>query len=595
MAKINLGNKLPYLRYFYGQLGYRVFVVMLTSLLVGILDGFGLAMFLPLLETVGSESPDSENLGNFSFLLDYLDSSGIGVSVMSILLSMMVFFILKGIAKFAESMYKVRVQQHFMKSIRYQSINGLEGYKYTSFISADAGRIQNTLTGETSRMKTAFHSFSMTIQGGALVFIYALFAFNANPEFTFFVAIGGGVTNLIFRGIYNRTKKLSRAYTTESNNFEGIIIQMVLFFKYLKATGEIGTYGRKLKRSVDQIQKDLLKFGFYDSVLKASREPLIVTVVVLIIGVQVTYFDQPMSGIVLSLLFFYRALTQLMVLQTNWNRFLETSGSLENMSALLKDLEDDKEVFGNEKFEKLNDDIRIEHLSFAYGEENVIEDINLTIKKNSTVAFVGESGSGKTTLANVIAGLLPPTGGNVFVNQISLIDVDTGAYRNRIGYITQDPAIFTDTIFNNVTLWSEKTEENVARFRRAIKDASLDNFIQNLGEGENTEIGNNGINLSGGQKQRISIARELYKNVDILILDEATSALDSATELEIKESIEALQGSYTIIMVAHRLSTIKSSDMVIVLQDGKLSAKGTYDSLVEENPEFCRMASLQQL
>ncbi len=595
ILKTGIRKKLPYFSYFYHHLKYRLFFVVAFSLVVGVFDGFGLAMFLPLLETVSNEEASAENLGNLGFLIDYLESSGIGVSVITILVVMLIFFILKGIARFFETLYRVTVQQYFMQHIRYMGIDGLTSYDYTTFVTSDAGRIQNTLTGETGRVNTAFYSFAATIQSGALILIYGFFAFNANPEFTLFVGIGGGLTNVIFKVIYNRTKKLSRSYTKEANAFEGIIIQMVLFFKYLKATGQSRLYGDKLKRSVDRIKKDLIKVGFYNAILKASREPLIVTVVVIIIIVQVEYFGQEMSGIILSLLFFYRALGSLVVLQTNWNHFLETSGSLENMSDFLKGLKKNKEADGEEIFAGLEEEIEMVNLSFGYGGDPVLRDINLKIGKNKTVAFVGESGSGKTTAANLIAGLFKPTEGDVLINGKSITDYNIETYRKRIGYITQDAAIFTDTVFNNVTLWAEPNEENIGRFERAIKSASLENFINSLELKEQTEIGNNGINLSGGQKQRISIARELFKEVDILILDEATSALDSATEIEIKESIESLKGNYTIIMVAHRLSTIRTSDIVVLLDNGQIVAKGTYDELLANNSGFSKMVSLQKL
>lgn len=565
------------------------------SLLVGVLDGFGLAMFLPLLETFGNETASGENLGNFAFLIEILESTGLGVTVITILCSMVVFFILKGVAKFGETMYKVWVQQYFIRKIRYDGINRLAAYDFSAFVTSDAGRIQNTLTGETGRVNMSFHSFAMTIQAGALIVIYGFFAFNANPEFTVFVGIGGLLTNFIFRGIYNRTKRLSRAYTKEANAFEGVIIQMVLFFKYLKATGYASLYGKKLKKSVDQIRSDLIKVGYYNALLKASREPLVVTVVVIVIAVQVEYFDQPMQSIILSLLFFYRALGYLMVVQTNWNQFLETSGSLENMSAFLKDLKKDEEKSGENNFESLQTDIEIKDLSFSYGQKDILKNLNLTIEQNTTVAFVGESGSGKTTLVNILAGLLKPSKGEVNLNNSVLSKFDLERYRQRIGYITQEAAIFTDDIYNNVTLWAPRTEENVRRFWQTIRDASLEPFVNELEEKESALIGNNGINLSGGQKQRISIARELFKEVDILILDEATSALDSATEKDIKESIESLKGNYTIAIVAHRLSTIKNADSVVLLRDGEIFAQGTYQNLVEQNDLFRQMSSLQQL
>src|SRR5690606_2658435 len=237
----------------------------------------------------------------------------------------------------------------------------------------------------------------------------------------------------------------------------------------------------------------------------------------------------------------------------------------------------------------------VQHLNFSYGEQTILKGVNLTIQKNQTVAFVGESGSGKTTLVNVLAGLLPPDSGDFKVDGLSSKELDVASYQQRIGYITQEPVIFNDSIYNNVTLWAQPTLENQQQFEQAIAQASLDIFLHTLPQGQETQLGNNGINLSGGQKQRISIARELFKDIDILIMDEATSALDSGTERDIQESIDQLRGRFTILIVAHRLSTIKNADRIILMKHGRIDSEGDYQNMVQQNRAFKRMVELQEL
>ena len=152
-----------------------------------------------------------------------------------------------------------------------------------------------------------------------------------------------------------------------------------------------------------------------------------------------------------------------------------------------------------------------------------------------------------------------------------------------------------DTIFNNVTFWAEKTSENLKRYETAVKKAAIDSFINELSMKEETLLGNNGINLSGGQKQRLAIARELYKEVDLLLMDEATSALDGETEAIIQQHIEKLKGSLTIIVIAHRLATIKNADKIVILKDGKIQEVGSYKDLMERSKEFKEMTALQNL
>src|SRR5690606_27059476 len=213
--------------------------------------------------------------------------------------------------------------------------------------------------------------------------------------------------------------------------------------------------------------------------------------------------------------------------------------------------------------------------------------------QNETIAFVGESGSGKTTIINLIISLLTPNKGNILIDGVDSGTIQKESYRRRIGYICQDPVIFNDTIFNNVTMWDSPTEANHIRFKKVMEQTSLTKFIAELSAQENTLLGNNGINISGGQKQRISIARELYKDVDILVLDEATSALDSETEKNIQDQINELQGKLTILIVAHRLSTIRNANKVVMLEQGQIVDINSFEGLQDTSPRFKQMVSLQ--
>ena len=173
-------------------------------------------------------------------------------------------------------------------------------------------------------------------------------------------------------------------------------------------------------------------------------------------------------------------------------------------------------------------------------------------------------------MVNLIAGLFLPTAGELSIGGVNSEELEKKGYQERVGYITQEPVIFNDSIFNNVSFWDEPNESNLIRFEQALKKAAIMDFVNEQREGKNTLLGSNGINLSGGQKQRISIARELYKEIDLLIMDEATSALDSKTELEIQENISSLKGTFTMIIIAHRLSTIRNADLIVLMDAGEI-------------------------
>jgi ABC-type multidrug transport system fused ATPase/permease subunit len=582
--------------YFYRRLGYRIFIRMGLSICVGVLDGFGLAMFLPLLKIADdSISEEGEGLGKLEFLVEGMEALGLSFNLLTILVIMSIFFILKGVAQYVNGIYNVILKQFFIKTIRIDLSNALSAMSYKAFAMADAGRIQNTLSGEVLRLSKAYLTYFGAFQKGILVAVYISFAFLIDTRFAILICVGGWLTNFIYQRIYRATKLASKKLTKGLNSYQGLILQFVTYFKYLKATGYIQDYNEKLKGSINDIENQNRRIGKLGAVVNAIREPILVIVVSVVILVQVNLLNGSLGTILVSLLFFYRALSALMAMQVFYNDFLAVSGSMDNLTQMEKKLKRARELDGEVAINSFQDSISLKDVSFSFGDVRILKNINIEIKKNHTIAFVGDSGSGKTTLINIISGLIPVGSGQLLIDGIDSFDLNKRSYQRRIGYITQEPVVFSDTIFNNVTFWAEPTPETLERFNRAVERASIREFIYGLPDKENTVLGNNGINLSGGQKQRISIARELYKEVDILVLDEATSSLDSETEEAIQKGMEKLRGSYTIIMVAHRLSTIKQADNIVIMSNGEVAEVGNFETLVSRSSKFQKMVELQEV
>lgn len=558
------------------------------------LDGLGLAMFLPLLEIMGGEGQSDKSLGNLSFLLDGLNSLNISLTMISVLLVMLLFFTLKGIFKFIEGYYKVILQRYFIQKIRFSQLDLLTEFDYKSFVMADSGRIQNTVSGEVNKVLAAYNGYFFAAQGLIMVLVYMVLAFTVNPQFTLLVIFGGGLSTFIYSWTFKKTKFISHKLTDSNHDFQGLLIQKVAFFKYLKATGQLKDFRDRLKDKVYEIEEHLKKIGLLNSFINSIREPLVILVVVSVIILEVSFFGGNISLILISLLFFYRALTYLMNLQNYWNIFLSNHGSMENMQAFLTDLEAGREENGKVEFRNFENEITFKGVGFHYKDVTILKDISFSIRKNQTVALVGESGSGKTTLMHLLSGLVLPDQGSLTIDGTSIFDMERNSYQRKIGYITQDPVIFDDTIFNNITFWSEPNETNKKRFWKALEQASILDFVESLPKLEKTKLGNNGIMVSGGQKQRFSIARELYKDVEFLMMDEATSALDTETEQLIQQNMEFLKGKVTIIMIAHRLSTVKHADNIVLLSKGEILQIDDFAGLYSTSESFMKMVEAQE-
>ena len=243
-----------------------------------------------------------------------------------------------------------------------------------------------------------------------------------------------------------------------------------------------------------------------------------------------------------------------------------------------------------------NDKLSIENLHYRYpgAKRNIISGLNLSIQANSSVAFIGGTGSGKTTLVDIILGLLTPDEGRLTVDGITITSENLRNWQRNLGYVPQFIYLSDDTVANNIAFGVLGQEINRDRIIQSAKMACIHDFIINeLPDGYETIVGENGIRLSGGQRQRIGIARVLYRDPKILILDEATSALDNITEDSVFQAIENITNTKTVIMVAHRLSTVQNCDSVYYVEKGKIIAQGTYKDLVDTSEEFQTFSGLR--
>lgn len=580
--------------YFYMILRSRLLVVILLSILIAFLDSIGLTMFLPLLQMSDSEGGGID-MGNLQFITDAIQWSGVELTIPKTLLLLVCVFLLKGFVLYKANIYKVKTQQILTKNVRMSMVNKFPVFRYNQFVQTDIGKIQNIFLGEVGRLAATYKNYISMMQGLVMIVVYMIFSFLIDWQFALMVCVGGIMSNLVFNKINKLTKEKSKDISKVGNQFAGVLIQYIQNFKYLKATGKILQYGKTIETSIDNVQHTNLQMAVLNTKVSSFREPMLVCIVALVILFQITLFDTKISAILISLLIFYRALTSVVMVQSNYNDTLANQGAIDNITGFIKEISLHKEKIGLQTFTGFNQSIKLDNIVFKYDDTVVLNGITLEIPKNKTVAFVGESGSGKTTLVNILTRLLHTNRGSFKIDDQDISDFNQFTYQNKIGYISQESVIFNDTIFNNVTFWDEPSSENIIKFEEALKKSSIFEFVDSLKHKENTRLGNNGINLSGGQRQRISIARELYKNVEILFLDEATSALDSETELEIKESIDRLKGKTTIIIIAHRLSTIKNADVVYLLDKGIIIGEGSFDKLTESSERFKKMVELQEL
>ena len=259
--------------------------------------------------------------------------------------------------------------------------------------------------------------------------------------------------------------------------------------------------------------------------------------------------------------------------------------SSERIFSIMDSEEFPKEKFGKKQLKKIHGDFEFKNVCFGYKPEQLtIKNMNFKIKANSTVAFVGKSGAGKSTVFSLLCKMYDINSGDITIDGISIKELDKDSIRGNITIISQNPYIFNMSIKENLRLVKENlTDEEMVE---ACKTACLDEFINSLPEGYDTMIGEGGINLSGGERQRLAIARALVQKTEIILFDEATSALDNETQSSIKQAIDNMKNEYTILIIAHRLSTVINSDKILLVEDGTILDEGTHEELLKNSKTY---------
>ena len=331
------------------------------------------------------------------------------------------------------------------------------------------------------------------------------------------------------------------------------------------------------------IDKDL-----YDSRTYRLKNMIlfIVSILALMIGVHLT--GPHLNATNLIACFIYS--TRILSLMENFSSLRSSLKEYELAIERIIEFENDdiypKDVFGKKHLSHIKGDIKFENITFSYDSDKnkVLDKFNLNIKHKTTVALIGHSGSGKSTILNLLTKSYLPENGIITIDNVDIKDLDEATFKDAISIVSQSPYIFNMSIKDNLLLVNP--DASLEEIDKACKQACLYDYINSLPDKYDTVIGESGVNLSGGQKQRLAIARALLKNSPILLFDEATSALDNQTQSEIKATLDNLKNEYTIIIVAHRLSTIQDCDTIHVIEDGKVISSGTHKKLLESSETY---------
>lgn len=599
LVKNPFNGAVHYLAVFRRHLGRRLYLVLLLALTVGVAEGFGVSLLLPLLATLDLGLGATGNVPEpLLWILDWLGASD---SLGGILALVGVMFLLKGAVLFVTRGYSGYLGAQLIKELKRKLFRACSSMSYRYYVSRNTGHFVNVLNTQSNMFVNAFNAYTTFLTKAIQTAAYLVFALFLAWQFGLMLLVVGTVLMFLFARLNTYVRGLSREVSKEMSLLNKLEVQALHAFKYLASTNELRRFGASVEQRVEVMTNHWKRQALWGAFTGSISEPIAIALIIGSIFIQVGLFEQPLAPILVAILFLYRAVSTLLQVQSAWQGTLNSIGAVEMVEEELETLSRNQEQGGHRKIGPLAQDIVLRHVYFSYSPEygDALSDIEITIPAFSTVAVVGESGSGKSTLIDILTLLLKPREGRLLIDGIPGDEIELESWRDQIGYVSQETVVFDDTIALNIAMADcdpSKNPELFEQVKSAAKKAHLSDFIESLPEGYNTIVGDRGAKLSGGQRQRLFIARELFKQPSLLILDEATSALDSESELVIKESIDELKGKMTVVIIAHRLSTIRNVDNVIVLGKGRVIEQGTYESLYKEKTtRFSRLVAMQQL
>jgi ABC-type multidrug transport system fused ATPase/permease subunit len=438
-----------------------------------------------------------------------------------------------------------------------------------------------------------------TAKAVVVVFILGLLIW-IDPLMAVFVSLVlGGTYGAIYVIIRRRMSRSGRQRLIANQERFKIAAEAFGGIKDLKILGKEATavekYSRSSLRYVDAHADRLIFSQLPRNILEVIAFGGIMVILLVLLATR----DNLNNVIPLVGLYAFAGYRLMPSLQTIFATFTKVRYNREALDALHHELSGFSDTAppvltaANETLE-LREALEVRDLQFQYpsSSELTLRSVSLKIEAHSSVGLIGATGSGKTTLLNLLLGLFQPKQGELLLDGVRLSPSNIGRWQNALGFVPQEVFLADDTVASNIAFGLSENEINMATVRHAAKVAEIDCFVRGeLPQGYQTMVGERGVRLSGGQRQRIGLARALYRNPSVLILDEATSALDGITEQKIMKSIDELKQDKTIIMIAHRLTTLKDCDVIYLLEEGAVVAKGSYEQLMAENEVFRQMAN----
>ena len=575
-------------------MGWRLSLAVGLMILLGLTEGVSLLMLVPLLHLVGLKVDQGSIAGIAGSVSSFFSFIGVKPSLISVLVAYILIVILHSLLQRWETAVSLTLQHEFVIRLRERLYRAIANSNWLFFSRHRASDFTHALTHEMERIGAATYYVLHLFATSIIACVYILLALKLSALMTGLVFLCGCGLMFLLRGKTKVAHDTGEGLSDAMNRLYNAVSEHLGGMKIAKSYGAEERHVRLFGKLAEQVR------SMYTDAVRNQAEvnyrfnigSVLILSIILYVSLQV--LSIPTAGVLLLLFLFVRVMPKLSSIHQNFQSLINLMPSFSRVMDLMSHCEEAAEPTEQGPVEiEFKHEIGFERVSFSYdGEVPVIHDLDLTIKAGQTTAIVGPSGAGKSTLADLVMGLISSTKGRILVDHQALDPENMRAWRGRMGYVPQEPFLFHDTLKANL-LWA-KADATEVEIQEALRLSAAEEFVSAFPKGLETVLGDRGVLVSGGERQRLALARALLRKPSLLILDEATSSLDSENEKRIQNAIEELHGKMTILIISHRLSTIRGADMIYVIEEGNLIESGTWGSLVgKEGTRFRALCQAQ--
>lgn len=574
----------------------RKFIMnILFMVLDGITGGIGILMLVPLLSLTGITETHS-SIPVMSGMLQTLQGKKLPVQLMIVIGIYLFLIILQTMISRKLTVLNTEIIQSYTRYLRETLFQNLVKAEWSCFAGKKKSDITNAFTNEITKIASGTIFFLRILSQAVISLFQLAIAFMMSVPLTCFVLLCGIIILILMKTTLLESRKLGHSQRTIHQELLSQITEQLHGLKEVKSYGIEQSQINCFEEITEKTEHNMNEFVKLQSATAMYYKIGAAVVISIIFYIATVFLNIEATALLIIIYIFARLWPIFSSFQNNLQNILVMLPSYVSLKHMLEELHTHEEKMTPEAFSNrkgmISEAITFENICFRYEDESEFEltNLNFEIPAKSTVAFVGRSGSGKSTIVDLILGLLKPQEGVIKADDTVIDGACMHQWRQRIGYVPQDPFLFHNTIRENLTRFSPKASDE--QIHRALVLSDALEFIEKLPQGLDTLVGDNGVRLSGGQRQRIVLARALLKEPEILVLDEATSSLDNESELRIQKAVEALSGKLTVIIIAHRLSTIQNADRIFVIEQGKIVEQGSYDVLSQKDGIFKRMTEI---